>query len=143
MSKRIPTPASKEIADYFGCHSSSVLKRLPKLRLREKKEYVLQRTSPQKVDAYLEKIKTFPSKSTYRIDETSILQTQMFHQYARSKRGKRVNIRISSQLINAIYRLRLSPCKKEIHVYPPALNNFAAFKKDIALPVFEMIVKLT
>lgn len=67
----------------------------------------------------------------------------MFHQYARSKRGKRVNIRISNQLINAIYRRRLSPCKKAIHVYSPALNNFAVFKKDIVLPVFEIIVKLT
>ena len=58
-------------------------------------------------------------------------------------RRTRVNIRISSQLINAIYRRRLSPCKKAIHVYSSALNNFAAFKKDIVLPIFEIIVKLT
>ena len=38
---------------------------------------------------------------------------------------------------------RLSPCKKEIYAYSPALNNFSAFKKDIVLPVFEIIVKLT
>ena len=42
-----PDAYLKEIAEILGCHSSSVLKRLRKLRLREKKEYILERTSPQ------------------------------------------------------------------------------------------------
>ena len=42
-----PDAYLKEIAEVFGCHPSSVLKRLRKLRLREKKEYLLQRASPQ------------------------------------------------------------------------------------------------
>ena len=41
-----PDAYLKEIAEVFGCHPSSVLKRLRKLRLREKKEYILQRTRP-------------------------------------------------------------------------------------------------
>ncbi len=36
-----PDAKIKEIAKILGCHSSSVLKRLRKLRLREKKEYLL------------------------------------------------------------------------------------------------------
>ena len=39
---------------------------------------------------------TFPKKSSYIIDETGI-QTQMYRQYAHSKLGKRVNIRISGK----------------------------------------------
>ena len=39
-----PDAYLKEVAEVFGCHPSSVLKRLRKLRLREKKEYILQRT---------------------------------------------------------------------------------------------------
>ena len=42
-----PDAYLKEIAEVFGCHPFSVLKRLRKLRLREKKEHILQRTSPQ------------------------------------------------------------------------------------------------
>ena len=42
-----PDAYFKEIAEVFGCHPSSVLKRLRKLRLREKKERILQRTRPQ------------------------------------------------------------------------------------------------
>ena len=36
-----PDAYLKEIAEVFGCHPSSVLKRLQKLRLREKKESLL------------------------------------------------------------------------------------------------------
>ena len=42
-----PDAYLKEIAKDFGCHPSSVLKRLRKLRLREKKEHILQRIRPQ------------------------------------------------------------------------------------------------
>ena len=45
---------------------------------------------------YLEKIKDIPKEKLVYIDETGI-QTQMYRQYARSKRGKRVNIRISGK----------------------------------------------
>jgi len=46
-----PDAYLKEIAEVFGCHPSSVLKRLRKLRLREKKEYLLQRTRPGQSNA--------------------------------------------------------------------------------------------
>ena len=36
-----PDAYPKEVAEVFGWHPSSVLKRLRKLRLREKKEYLL------------------------------------------------------------------------------------------------------
>ena len=36
-----PDAYLKEISEVFSCHPSSVLKRLRKLRLREKKEYLL------------------------------------------------------------------------------------------------------
>ena len=42
-----PDAYLKEIAEVFGWHPASVLKRLRKLRLREKKEYLLQRTRPE------------------------------------------------------------------------------------------------
>ena len=45
---------------------------------------------------YLEKIKDIPKEKLVYIDETGI-QTQMHRQYARSKRGKRGNIRISGK----------------------------------------------
>jgi hypothetical protein len=44
----------------------------------------------------LEKYKNIPREKLIYIDETSI-QTQRYRRYARSKRGKRINIRISSQ----------------------------------------------
>ena len=61
----------KEIAEVFSCHSSSVLKRLRKLRLREKK-HMLQRTSPKEVETHLEKIKDIPKEKLVYIDETGI-----------------------------------------------------------------------
>ena len=42
-----PDAYLKEIAEVFGCHPSSVLKRLRKLGITQKKEYILQRTRPQ------------------------------------------------------------------------------------------------
>ena len=42
-----PDAYLKEIAEVFGCHPSSVLKRLRKLGITRKKEYILQRTRPQ------------------------------------------------------------------------------------------------
>ena len=51
---------------------------------------------PKQVEAYLEKIKDIPKEKLVYIDETGI-HTQMYRHYARSKRGKRVNIRISGK----------------------------------------------
>ena len=73
-----------------------MLKRLRKLRLREKKNTFYKEQAPRQVEAYLEKIKDIPKEKLAYIDETGI-QTQMYRQYARSKRGKRVNIRISGK----------------------------------------------
>ena len=42
-----PDAYLKEIAEVFGCHPSSVLKRLRKLGITRKKEYLLQRTRPE------------------------------------------------------------------------------------------------
>ena len=73
-----------------------MLKRLRKLRLHEKKSTFYKEQAPKQVEAYLEKIKDIPKERFVYIDETGI-QTQMYRQYARSKRGKRVNIRISGK----------------------------------------------
>ena len=88
-------PTSKK-SQVFGCHPSSVLQRLRKLRLRKKKSTFYKEQDPKQVEAYLEKIKDIPKEKLVYIDETG-LQTQMYRQYARSKRGKRVNIRISGK----------------------------------------------
>ena len=73
-----------------------MLNRLRKLRLREKKSTFCKEQDPKQVEAYLEKIKDIPKEKLVYIDETG-LQTQMYRQYARSKRGNRVNIRISGK----------------------------------------------
>ena len=88
-----PDAYLKEIAEVFGCHPSLVLKRLRKLRLREKMSTFYKEQAPKQVEAYLEKIKEIPKEKLVYIDETGI-QTQMYRQYAYSKRGKRVDIRI-------------------------------------------------
>ena len=59
-----PDAYLKEIAEVFGCHPSSVLKRLRKLRLREKKNTFYKEQAPKQVEAYLEKIKDIPKKSS-------------------------------------------------------------------------------
>ena len=61
----------------FGCHSSSVLKRLRKLWLREKKSTFYKEQAPKQVEAYLEKIKDIPKERLVYIDETGI-QTQLY-----------------------------------------------------------------
>ena len=63
---------------------------------REKKSAFYKKQAPKQVETYLEKIKGIPKEKLVYIDETGI-QTQMYRQYARSKRGKRVNIRISGK----------------------------------------------
>ena len=67
-----------------------------KAQVTQKKEYILQRTRPQASRNIFRKIKDIPKEKLVYIDETG-LQTQMYRQYARSKRGKRVNIRISGK----------------------------------------------
>ena len=89
-----PDAYLKEIAEVFGRHSSSVLKRLRKFRLREKKSTFYKEQYLKQVEAYLEKIKDIPKEKLVYIDETGI-QMQMYRQHARSKRGKRANIHIS------------------------------------------------
>jgi len=59
----------------------------------KKKSIFYKEQAPKQVEAYLEKIKDIPKEKLVCIDETG-LQMQMYRQYARSKRGKRVNIRI-------------------------------------------------
>ena len=64
---------------------------------REKKSTFYKEQDPkQGEEAYLEKIKDIPKEKLVYIDETG-LQTQMYRQYVRSKRGKRVNIRIGGK----------------------------------------------
>ena len=62
----------------------------------KKKSTFYKGQAPKQVEAYLEKIKDIPKEKLVYIDETCI-QTQMYRQYARSKRGKRVNIRINGK----------------------------------------------
>ena len=64
-----------------------MLKRLRKYRLREKKSTFYKEQAPKQVEVYLEKIKDIPKEKLVYINETG-LQTQMYRQYARSKRGK-------------------------------------------------------
>ena len=59
-----PDAYLKEIAEVFGCHPSSVLKRLRMLWLREKKSTFYKEQAPKQVEAYLEKIKDIPKKSS-------------------------------------------------------------------------------
>ena len=72
---------------WSGCESSGYAK---------KKSTFYKEQAPKQVEAYLEKIKDIPKEKLVYIDETGP-QTQMYRQYARSKRGKRVNIRISGK----------------------------------------------
>ena len=62
----------------------------------KKKSTFYKEQDPKQVEAYLEKIKDIPKEKLVYIDETGI-QTQMYRKYAHSKRGKRVNIRISGK----------------------------------------------
>ena len=82
-----PDAYLKEIAEVFGCHPSSVLKRLRKLRYAKKKSTFYKEQDPKQVEAYLEKIKDISKEKLVYIDETGI-QTQMYRQYAHSKRRK-------------------------------------------------------
>ena len=50
-----PDAYLKEIAEVFGCHPSSVLKRLRKLRFREKKSTSYKEQDPKQGEVYLEK----------------------------------------------------------------------------------------
>ena len=86
----------KEIAEEFGCHSFSVLNRLRKLCITWKKEHILQRAIPRPCRHIFGKNQRHSERKLVHIDETG-LQTQLYRQYARSKRGKRVNIRISGK----------------------------------------------
>ena len=62
----------------------------------KKKSTFYKEQAPKQVKAYLEKIKEIPKERLVDIDETGI-QTQMYHQYTHSKRGKSVNSRISGK----------------------------------------------
>ena len=62
----------------------------------KKKSTFYKEHAPKQGEAYLEKIKDIFKEKLVYIDKTG-LQTQMYRQYARSKRGKRVNIRISGK----------------------------------------------
>ena len=65
-----PDAYLKEIAEIFGCYSSSVQEQLQKLRLREKKSTFYKEQAPKQVEAYLEKIKDIPKDTLVYIDET-------------------------------------------------------------------------
>ena len=67
-----------------------------KTQVTRKKSTPYKEESSKQVEAYLEKIKDIPKEKLVYIDETGI-QTQMYRQYARNKRGKRINIRISGK----------------------------------------------
>ena len=73
--------------------------------MRKKKNTIYKEQAPRQVEAYLEKIKDIPKEKLVYIDETGI-QTHMYRQYARSKRGKRVNIRISGKRLLELGLLR-------------------------------------
>ena len=83
-----PDAYLKETSEVFGFHPSSVLKRLRKLRLREKKEHVLQSSSPQKTSRGIfgRKIKDIPKEKLIYIDDTYI-QMQMYC-YVRAVNGE-------------------------------------------------------
>jgi len=84
----------KEIAEVFGYHSFSALKRLRKLGFREKKStFYEEPLLLEQVETYLEKFKDIPKEKFVYIDETGS-QTQMYRRYVHSKRGIGVNIRI-------------------------------------------------
>ena len=67
-----------------------------KTLVTQKKSTFYKGQAPKPVKAYLEKIKSIPKGRLGYIDETD-LQAQMYRQYARSKRGKRVNISINGK----------------------------------------------
>ena len=81
----------------------------------KKKSRVYKEQALKQVDAYLEKIKDIPKEKFVYIDEIGI-QTQMYRQYARSKREKWVNIRISSKRYSQI-GLVAAHCESEF-VFP-------------------------
>ena len=62
--KAHPDAYLKEIAEVFGCHLSSVLKLLRKLRLRKKKSTFYKEQDLKQVETYLEQSKSFPKKSS-------------------------------------------------------------------------------
>ena len=64
--------------------------------LREKKSAFYKKQYPEKVAAYLEKIKDIPKEKIVYIDETCI-ETLVYRQYARSPWGQRLNMRISGK----------------------------------------------
>ena len=65
-----PEANFKEIAEVFGCHSSSELKWLTKLSLHEKKSAFYNEHDRKQVEAYLEKIKDTPKEKQVYITET-------------------------------------------------------------------------
>ena len=91
-----PDANLKEIAEVFGCHPSSALRRLTMLDITQK-------PPPKKknqVEAYLEeKLKTFPKKSSYIIDDTCI-QMQMYrHVYAVNGENGRIFASVASGIV--------------------------------------------
>ena len=62
----------------------------------EKKSSFSKEQDPEKVAAYLEKIKDIPDEKLVYVDKTGI-ETQMYRRYARSPSGQRVNMRISGK----------------------------------------------
>ena len=62
----------------------------------KKKSPFYKEQDPKQVEAYLAKIKDIPKEKLVYIDETGI-QTQMYREYARSKREKRVSMRIGGK----------------------------------------------
>lgn len=96
-----------------------------KALVTQKKSTFYKELDSKQVETYLEKSKTFPKKSSYIIDETG-LQTQMYRQYARSKRGKRVNIRISGKR-HARIGLVAAQCEDALlapHTYSGTMKAF-------------------
>ena len=124
-----PDAYLKEIAEVFGYHPSSVLKLLRKLRLHEKKITIYKEQAPKQVEAYLEKIKDIPKETLVHIDETG-RQTQMYRQYARSKRGKCVYIRISGKRHS---RIGLVAAQCEGALRAPLAMKASLFEKDMKL----------
>ena len=78
----------------------------------EKKSSFSKEQDPEKVAAYLEKIKDIPDEKLVYVDKTGI-ETQLFRQCACSPRGKRVNMCISSKR-NARIGLVAAQCKGKL-----------------------------